>query len=105
MDLTLHKGHRVVKSISNIDIYYQDLIPTNNFCSISVPIDTTISNGNILISTIPTGIDIFNGNTGIIGTLDIVTSGFISITSLNFESNLRRTFLSISGAKIIMGGV
>ena len=96
---------RVVMASGQVNIYYQYPIPVYNFTSVDNPYGITITGHNLLISTFPTVNPMFNRGLGLVGILDIQTSGITAITSLNLESNLRRTGVTISGSNLILGKV
>ncbi len=105
MDITLVKNNRIVLDLNGADIYYQRPISVGNFRGISINNITTVSGGNIIVATLPSGLDLFNRGIGSAGVLNLTTTSGELISKVNLESNLRRTDIMISGTKNIFNGV
>lgn len=94
------KPGRVVKDEALIEIYYQHPIPVYNIIYLDNSVDPTSSSGTLSIATYPIGIDLYNRDVGIVGDLDLQTSG-INPLSRVFDITLKRSGISISGARVV----
>lgn len=103
ISFTYKKPQTIVVGIKELDIYHQYPIPIFNITSIDNPYNTTITGGLVLISTLPEGLDLFNREVGLVGKLNISTSGLTIFAQIDLESNLRRAGISISGSRTIIG--
>lgn len=102
ININLTNTGRIVRDVARVDIFLQEVVPTQNFTSINNSLDSTATSGTLLTSTMPVGLNIFNRNIGAITEYDITTSGFVTtFPKISFETNFRRADTSVSGSKFI----
>lgn len=91
---------RKVRSVGRADIYLDSLTPIFNFTSVDNYFNITTSSGTVLLTSFPTGLDIFNRNLGAVIDYNFFDESISIHRAVGFDSNLRRTALPISGSKL-----
>lgn len=102
-DLVLKAAQRkriVVSGGNYVELYYQ-VVNTQNVESLDNFFQILPTSGTILASTFPEyGADILNRSHGVVGDLNVATSGITKINTSNLETNLRRVGVTFSGSRI-----
>lgn len=96
-DLIQRKDSRLVLDINEVDIYNYSPIKVHNITDI-VAYNATAISGVVTLSTfMSSGIDIHNYNIGMVGNLNLTTSGIEKLNSF-YDFNMRRGDINISGS-------
>lgn len=98
-DFELYSAGRIVRSLTRVDVFYEQPVPIYNFTKIDSILTSTLTSGIVLLSTFPVGIDLFNRNLGVVTDYDLATSGNSRYTTV-IDTNLRRVGVAISGAVV-----
>jgi len=103
ININLVQGGRIVKGNKLVYIYLNEPnpVPVYNITSVDIHTEATAISGTLLLTTFPSdGLDIFNRDLGAAIEYETSTSGIVIKNRLDFESNLRRGNIPISGSKL-----